>query len=247
MLELGVDVGDLDRVIQIDSPPTVSSFLQRMGRTGRRAGTQRNCLFLATRDEALIQAAGLIDLWHEGYIEPVLPPPEPYHILAQQLMGICLQEGGVGRREWLSRIADVPAFAAMQPERIEQIVVWMLDREILWDEAGILWLGREGESTYGRRNFLELFSVFTSPPLFSVLHGRQELGYVDELTFFAEAGRPQGPVAGWTVVEGELRGLAASPSLRRSHRGPWTIPLERRRPRTVIPHLSGNQGGSRRL
>ena len=44
-LELGLDVGDLDRVIQIDAPPTVSSFLQRMGRTGRRPHTTPNCLF----------------------------------------------------------------------------------------------------------------------------------------------------------------------------------------------------------
>ena len=41
-LELGVDIGDLDRVIQIDAPRTVSSFLQRLGRTGRRPGTSRN-------------------------------------------------------------------------------------------------------------------------------------------------------------------------------------------------------------
>src|SRR5664280_3191805 len=46
-LELGIDVGDLDRVIQLDAPGTVASFLQRLGRTGRRAGTHRNCLSLA--------------------------------------------------------------------------------------------------------------------------------------------------------------------------------------------------------
>jgi ATP-dependent Lhr-like helicase len=45
-LELGIDVGDLDRVIQIDASHSVASFLQRLGRTGRRPGTQRNCLFL---------------------------------------------------------------------------------------------------------------------------------------------------------------------------------------------------------
>ncbi len=76
-LELGIDVGDLDRVIQIDAPRTVASFLQRLGRTGRRPGTTRNTLFLATRDDAFLQAAGLLRLWQAGFVEPVVPPPEP--------------------------------------------------------------------------------------------------------------------------------------------------------------------------
>jgi len=190
VLELGVDVGDLDRVIQIDSPPTVSSFLQRMGRTGRRAGTLRNCLFLATKDETLVQAAGLIDLWAEGYVEPVEPPPQPFHVLAQQLMALALQESGIGRSEWLHWVRAVPGLHVLPTDQIEQLVAWMLDKEILWEEQGILGMGREGEDTYGRRNFLELFSVFMSPPLFSVLHGRQELGYVDEMTFL---GKHEGP------------------------------------------------------
>ena len=111
VLELGVDVGNLDRVIQIDSPYTVSSFLQRMGRTGRRSGTIRNCLFLATRDETLVQAAGLIDLWAEGYVEPIVPPAEPYHVLAQQLMALSLQESGIGRHTWMGWVRGVPGFA----------------------------------------------------------------------------------------------------------------------------------------
>ena len=57
-LELGIDVGDLDRVIQIDAPIQVASFLQRLGRTGRRAGTVRNFLFLATEDDSLVRAVG---------------------------------------------------------------------------------------------------------------------------------------------------------------------------------------------
>lgn len=190
-LELGVDVGDLDRVIQIDAPPTVSSFLQRMGRTGRRAGAARNCLFLATRDEALVQAAGLVDLWAGGYVEPVVPPAEPYHVLAQQLMALALQQRGIGRRGWLDWIAGVPAFAAMPPGEIERLVDWMLATEILSCDEGILWLGRQGEDAYGRRNFLELFSVFMSPPLFTVLHGRRELGSVDETSFLGKQDAPR--------------------------------------------------------
>jgi ATP-dependent Lhr-like helicase len=190
VLELGIDVGNLDRVIQIDCPPIVSSFLQRMGRTGRRVGALRNCLFLATSDESLVQAAGLIDLWASGYVEPIEPPAEPYHVLAQQLMALILQEQGIGRHTWMEWLEGVPAFAAMPAERVEQVVQWMLEWGLLWDEQGILGIGQQGEEAYGRRNFMELLSVFTSAPLFSVLHGRQELGFVDELTFF---GKQDGP------------------------------------------------------
>jgi ATP-dependent helicase Lhr and Lhr-like helicase len=131
VLELGIDVGTLDRVIQIDAPPTVSSFLQRMGRTGRRSGTSRNCLFLATGDEALMQAAGLIDLWASGYIEPITPPPKPWHILAQQVMALALQEHGIGRQDWLHWISNVPAFARLPMAQIDSLVQWMLHQQIL--------------------------------------------------------------------------------------------------------------------
>jgi len=191
VLELGIDVGDLHRVIQIDAPATVSSFLQRMGRTGRRLGTSRNCLFLATSDDALLRAAALIELWSSDYVEPVLPPPEPYHILAQQLMALLLQERGVSRHDWRTWLDRVPAFVRMPGERIDEMVAWMLAEGILFEEEGLLWFGRKGEEEFGRKNFLELFSVFTSPPLFVVRHGRQELGFVDQTTFLSRADGPR--------------------------------------------------------
>ncbi|MFV1965975.1 MAG: hypothetical protein ACC628_11160 [Pirellulaceae bacterium] len=105
-------------------------------------------------------------------------------------MALALQERGIGRRDWLEWITGVVAFREMPRDQVDRVVEWMLQQEILWDDQGILWLGQKGEETYGRRNFLELFSVFVSPPLFSVLHGRQGLGYVDELTFL---GKQDGP------------------------------------------------------
>jgi ATP-dependent Lhr-like helicase len=191
VLELGVDVGDLHRVVQIDAPATVSGFLQRMGRTGRRSGTSRNCLFLATDDDALLRAAALVELWSSGYVEPVVPPPEPHHIFAQQLMALCLQERGVGRRDWRDWLDRVPAFARMPEERADEVIAWMLAEDILFEEEGLLWFGRKGEEEFGRKNFLELFSVFTSPPLFAVRHGRQELGFVDQTTFLSQREGPR--------------------------------------------------------
>ena len=190
VLELGIDVGDLDRVIQIDAPATVSSFLQRMGRTGRRPGTQRNCLFLATSEDAVLRAAALIELFQQGYVEPIEPPAEPWHILAQQIMALTLQAGGLGRSRWRHWIGRMPGFAAMPSQRIDELIDWMGEKQILFEEAGILSMGREGERAYGHRHYMDLLSVFTAPPLFTVLYGRQELGFVDELSFLTKRDEP---------------------------------------------------------
>lgn len=189
-LELGIDVGDLDRVIQVDAPHAVSSFLQRLGRTGRRPGARRNCLFVTTSDEAFLCAAGLINLWAEGYVEPILPPPEPLHVLAQQILALTLQEGGIGRSTWREWVGRVPAFAAMTERDVGELLTYMVARGLLFDEAGIVSVGAEGERSFGYRNFMELFSVFNSPPLFTVLHGRSEIGRVHELSF-QTAGKDQ--------------------------------------------------------
>ena len=188
VLEVGVDVGDLQRVIQIDAPRSVSSLLQRMGRTGRRKDTGRNCLFLATRDESLLRAAALVRLFERGYVEPVQPPREPFHILAQQLLALCLQEAAIGKRDWFDWIGDVPAFRNMGGEEVQRMVTWMIENDILFESQGILSLGGKGEDLYGKRNFMELLSVFLASPYFTVLHGREELGHMDERTFMRDDG-----------------------------------------------------------
>jgi len=187
VLELGIDVGDLDRVIQIDSPGRVASFLQRMGRTGRRSGTQRNCLFLATTEAGLLQAAALVDLWRDGYVEPIEPPPEPFHVLAQQLITLVLQEQGIGRTAWRDWIGRMPGFAALDPQDVAAVINHMVAGGIFWDDQGILAMGPAGEKEYGFRHYMEVMSVFLTPPLVQVLHGRQELGLVDRSSFLPKA------------------------------------------------------------
>lgn len=190
-LELGIDVGDLDRVIQVDAPHSVASFLQRIGRSGRRAGSTRNCLFLATGDEALLRALAIVHLWARGYVEPVEPPPAPYHVLAQQVLARVLQEDGAPRSDLAGELARFCRTAGIASAELADVIGYMLEQGILFEDGGILGLGEEGRTLYGARNYLELFSVFLSPPLFTVFHGNSELGQVHELTF---RGRVQGPV-----------------------------------------------------
>lgn len=185
-LELGIDVGDLDRVIQIDAPWSVASFLQRLGRTGRRSGSIRNCLFLTTTDEALLRGAALLALWKEDYVEPVEPPLHPLHLFAQQMMALALQTKGVGKNDWKDKVATSPVFAGEDIATLEKIVATMEERGILWSDGVRLTIGDEGEGYFGRKHFMELVSVFTSDPIIKVLHGRRELGSVDQVTFLRD-------------------------------------------------------------
>lgn len=201
-LELGIDIGDLDRVLQIDAPGRVSSFLQRLGRTGRRPDTFRNCLFLTRDSGALVRAIALRDLRAEGYVERIEPPPLPMHLFAQQLLALCLQEHGLPVGDWPAWIGKHRGFAAMSAEQREEVLGFMLAEQFLFEDQGLWSLGSQAEEEFGRRYFLDLVSAFTAEGLFSVRHGDLELGWVHHLTF---ALRRNGPavllLAGrsWTV------------------------------------------------
>ncbi|MCQ4207767.1 DEAD/DEAH box helicase [Streptomyces longispororuber] len=186
-LELGIDVGDLDRVVQIDSPGTVASFLQRVGRTGRRAGSARNCLFLATEKDTLLQAAGLLLLWGRGWVEPVVPPPEPRHLVAQQLLATTLQEHKLGDQLWPEQWNGLAPF----DRSAAPILRHLRAQGFLDTDGGMLFIGPEAEHRFGRRHFIELTASFTAPPQFTVLSGRTEIGRMDPSVLTEERPGPR--------------------------------------------------------
>ncbi|MFZ4272644.1 DEAD/DEAH box helicase [Streptomyces arboris] len=198
-LELGIDVGDLDRVIQIDSPSSVASFLQRIGRTGRRPGSTRNCLFLATRKDTLLQAAALLLLWGEGWVEPVTPPPEPRHLVSQQLLAVTLQQQRIGDQLWPIQWNGLAPFDASAKPILRHLV----SQGFLDEDDGLLFIGPEAERRFGRRHFIELTASFTAPPQFTVLAGRTEIGQMDPSVLTEERPGPRRLLLGgrsWQVT-----------------------------------------------
>lgn len=176
-LELGIDIGDLDRMIQLDSPRSVSSFLQRLGRTGRRAGSVRNALFLATDNDTLLRAAGMLHLWGGGFVEPVVPPPSPRHITAQQLLALALQEGRFARASWSEWWAGSPVMDCG-----EEVLEFLVAEEFLARDGAWLFTGPRAEEEFGRRNFLELLSTFIGDLEMKVAEGRREIGAIAPLS-----------------------------------------------------------------
>ena len=186
-LELGIDVGDLDRVIQVNAPSTVAAFLQRIGRTGRRAGGTRNCLFLALNKGVLLWSAGLLHLWGQGYVEPVVAPPEPRHIVAQQLLALCLQEHRIGSRLW----ADAWNGLAPFDRSAEPILRYLVEQGFIDQDGELLFIGPQAELRFGRRHFMGMTAAFTAQPQFTVLGGRQEIGRTDPMLLTEKTDGPR--------------------------------------------------------
>lgn len=180
-LELGIDIGDLDRMIQLDAPSSVSSFLQRLGRTGRRPGTTRNALFLATDLNSFLRAAGLLHLWSTGFVEPVQPPARPRHLAAQQLLALALQEGRFAANSW----RDWWRGCAVMDDA-DEVLEHLRARQFLVEDGGLLMIGPEAEREFGRRHFLDLLSSFIADLELSVVAGVREIGSVSPISLTSE-------------------------------------------------------------
>lgn len=202
-LELGIDVGDLDLVFQANAPSSVSSFMQRMGRTGRRPGQTANTAFLCEDEEALLQAVALVELARSGWVEPVLVNRRCWPVLVHQLFALTLQFGAISAERCWEQLHLVPDFAGIERAEFDRMVAHMLRTEFLFESGGLLSIGTKAERVFGRRNFMELYAVFSSPVLYRVqtAAGRElgslEQGFVDrlveEMSAFLLAGR------GWLV------------------------------------------------
>lgn len=180
VLELGIDVGDLDHVLQLDAPPTVAAFLQRMGRTGRRDGKNPNCTFLATNDDGLLQAAAIVRLFRRGFIEPIPLAHRAAHLLAHQILAMTVQvEGGIPVADWWAWVSQATPFQALDEIDRKELVDHMLAENILAESGGRYSLGERGEKLYGWKNFAELYAVFSAPQVLKVLWGVTEIGSID--------------------------------------------------------------------
>ncbi len=168
-LELGIDVGDLDRVLQAEAPDTVSSFLQRMGRTGRREGQVANTSFFCESTDGVLQAIALIELAKVGWVESIAVPKRCWPVLIHQLLAMSLAYDGVTAEDAWAHLSRVPDFQEISREEYDRLIAWMLEDESLRLAAGRLVLGPKSEQQFGRRNFMELFAVFSSPQSYTVL------------------------------------------------------------------------------
>ncbi|MFA5852843.1 MAG: DEAD/DEAH box helicase, partial [Spirochaetales bacterium] len=169
-MELGIDVGDLDKVLQINAPGTVSSFLQRMGRTGRRSGTTSNTTFFIEKEEYLLQAIAIVELARSHWVENVKTTNQAWHILLHQIMALCLERGGITTTMPWKVLGKAHCFSGIHEAAFTQFINFLISKDFLHDDGGGTFsMGLEAEKAFGRKNFMELYSVFSSPTEFEVV------------------------------------------------------------------------------
>lgn len=156
-LELGIDIGDLDVVVQVGPPDTVSSFLQRMGRSGRR-GRPAFVVFVLETPCHLLCSCAIIECAIARRVEDLHPPDQPYNVLLQQLF-LSLQSGRTGRGTLIKTLLARPAFSGIRKAELERLIRHLVDEGYIATDGEMLMPGTEAERVLGRSNWKDLYSV----------------------------------------------------------------------------------------
>ena len=188
-LELGIDIGRLERAFQIDAPFTVSSFLQRMGRTGRRDLPPE--MWFVIREELpeprsllpetvpwkLLQGIALVQVYIE---EKLVEPPKldrlPYSLLYHQTMSTLASCGELTPAELASRVLTLKYFHRITQDDYRILLRHLLDIDHIQrtDEGGLI-IGLAGERIV---NSFKFYAVFQENEEYTVRWGSQELGTI---------------------------------------------------------------------
>ena len=188
-LELGIDIGRLERAFQIDAPFTVSSFLQRMGRTGRRdlppemhfvireEEPEPRTMLPETIPWKLLQAISLVQLYREEkWVEPPALDRLPYSLLYHQVMGTLASCGEMTPAELAGRVLTLSYFHRVSADDLRCLLRHLIEIEhIEQTERGGLIVGLAGERI---TNSFKFYAVFQENEEFTVRSDSAELGTI---------------------------------------------------------------------
>ena len=188
-LELGIDIGRLERAFQVDAPYTVSGFLQRLGRTGRR-GDPSEMWFVMREDHPepramlpelipwyLIQGIALVQLYiEERFVEPPRTERLPFSLLYHQTMATLASHGEMSPAELASRVLSLSAFKNITQDDYKVLLRHLIATDQIneTENHGLI-IGIKGERVTNNYKF---FAVFRENIEYKVHNGSNELGTI---------------------------------------------------------------------
>ena len=188
-LELGIDIGQLELAVQIDSTHSVMSFVQRLGRTGRKYGAPRimqiyssemapeqNDQFYERIPFSLLKAIAVVDLFAKGWIEPPEQKQLSYHILYHQILSRLIEVNGASPRDLVSTFYQSAVFSSIPLKDYAELLKHLAQIDHVEQlDTGEMILGIEGEKVARSRDF---YAVFQTPPEWDVIFGEKNIGRI---------------------------------------------------------------------
>ncbi len=212
-LELGIDIGKIERILNVGAPNTVSGFLQRLGRSGRRTGISE--MFMVFREEKplpdtplpqlipweLVRGIAVIQLYiEEKFVEPPSIKKMPLSLMFQQTLSILASSGENTPKRLAEKLLSLSPFETVDKEDYRELLISMIKNEYveMTENKGLI-LGLRGEKL--TRSF-KFYAVFKDSEDYSVKHESEEIGTISSPPpvgdRFALAGRV------WEVEELDL-------------------------------------------
>ena len=188
-LELGIDIGRLERAFHLDAPYTVSGFLQRLGRTGRR-GNPSEMWFVMREEHSeardmmpstlpwyLVQGIALVQLYlEERFVEPPQTERLPYSLLYHQTMSTLASCGEMTPAELASRVLTLSCFRLITQEDYRLLLKHLIEIDhINRTENGGLIVGLAGERI---TNSFRFYAVFQENIEYTVRNASEQLGTI---------------------------------------------------------------------
>lgn len=174
-LELGIDIGTVDEVVQIDATQSIASLIQRVGRSGRKEGESSNLYLYATNEWSLLQSIACWLLYKEGFIEPPQKIEKPYDILIHQALSITKGHSGIRLTELINQLQENAAFNQIELSEIDEILKHLIEIDFLEKLQHEVIIGVEGEKVVNSRDF---YSVFKTEENFKVVNAGNTIGEI---------------------------------------------------------------------
>ena len=214
-LELGIDIGKLERIVQIEAPNSVSALLQRIGRSGRRGAPPE--MMMVFREELqvpdtplpqmipwqLLQGIAVVQLYaEERFIEPPISKKLPFSLMLHQTLSVLLSCGELTPAQLAGRVMSLPPFEHVSREDYRTLLLSMIQNDLIEKtESGGLIVGLRGERITSSFKF---YAVFRDSEDYTVRCKSDEIGTVTSPPpvgdRFALAGRV------WEVEELDVKG-----------------------------------------
>jgi len=176
-MELGIDIGDVDHVIQYSSPREVSRLLQRVGRAGHKIGLISSGTIIATCADDVAEGCAIARGAAAGELEAIQIHEKPMDVLANQIVGLEMDYGEIGREKAHRIITRAYPFRNLSMEEMNGVITQMEEHRLVWPDGDALQRTRKA-----REYYFENLSMIPDEKRYNVydIVGRRSVGTLDE-------------------------------------------------------------------